>query len=51
LQNLDLFQETIEERLHIVTGIGGKSMKGSPGFAEQHIRQLFAGVPEVQELR
>jgi FAD dependent oxidoreductase TIGR03364 len=45
----DLFQETIDGRLHIVTGIGGKGMTGSPGFAEQHIEQLFAEVLEKQE--
>lgn len=44
----DLFQETIDDRLHIVTGIGGKGMTGSPGFAEQHIEQLFTGVLKKQ---
>lgn len=39
----DLFQETIEDRLHIVTGIGGKGMTGSPGFAARNIRQLLTG--------
>jgi len=39
----DVFQHSIEGRLHIVTGIGGKGMTGSPGFAEQHIAQLLQG--------
>ncbi len=39
----DLFQHSLEDRLHIVTGIGGKGMTGGPGFAEQHIRQLTGG--------
>lgn len=37
----DLFEHTIDENIHIVTGIGGKGMTGSPGFAETHIRKLF----------
>ncbi|TAF95813.1 MAG: TIGR03364 family FAD-dependent oxidoreductase [Cytophagia bacterium] len=38
----DIFQHNVSENVHIVTGIGGKGMTGSPGFAEQHIKTLFA---------
>ncbi len=37
----DIFQHDIEAKIHIVTGIGGKGMTGSAGFAEQHIRALY----------
>ena len=37
----DIFQREIEKNIHIITGIGGKGMTGSPGFAEQSIAQLF----------
>lgn len=37
----DLFEHTIEGRIHIVTGIGGKGMTASPGFAQQNIARLF----------
>ncbi len=32
---------TIEDRIHIVTGIGGKGMTTSAGFAAQNIRKIF----------
>ncbi|TXF91491.1 TIGR03364 family FAD-dependent oxidoreductase [Neolewinella aurantiaca] len=38
----DIFHETIAERIHIVTGIGGKGMTAGPGYAEAHIAALFA---------
>jgi FAD dependent oxidoreductase TIGR03364 len=37
----DIFQETIDEHIHVVTGIGGKGMTGSAGFSKEHIEQLF----------
>ncbi len=37
----DIYQNTIERNIHIVTGIGGKGMTGSAGFAREHINQLF----------
>ena len=37
----DLFEHSIEGRVHIVTGIGGKGMTASPGFAQQNIARLF----------
>ncbi|PKA98160.1 FAD dependent oxidoreductase TIGR03364 [Flavobacteriaceae bacterium MAR_2009_75] len=40
-QNSDIFQHTIDEDIHIVTGIGGKGMTGSAGFAKQNINSIF----------
>lgn len=37
----DIFLERIGERIHIVTGIGGKGMTGGPGFARHHISTLI----------
>jgi FAD dependent oxidoreductase TIGR03364 len=36
-----IFQHNIEDNIHIVTGIGGKGMTGSPGFAREHVGKLF----------
>lgn len=41
-KNQDIFQTTIDEIIHIVTGIGGKGMTASPGFAKAHIEKLFS---------
>ena len=37
----DIFQQTIDDHIHIITGIGGKGMTGSPGFAKKTINELF----------
>jgi len=37
----DLFQKTIDDDVHIVTGIGGKGMTGSAGFSKKHIATLL----------
>lgn len=37
----DIFQHTIDRNIHIVTGIGGKGMTGSAGFAKQNINSIF----------
>ena len=37
----DIFQKTIDDQIHIVTGIGGKGMTGSAGFSKKHIATLF----------
>ena len=37
----DLFQKTIDDAIHIVTGVGGKGMTGSAGFSKQHIATLL----------
>lgn len=37
----DIYQKTIDEDIHIVTGIGGKGMTGSAGFAKKNIQSIF----------
>ena len=37
----DIFEETIAENIHIITGIGGKGMTGSAGFSKQNINKIF----------
>ncbi len=37
----DIFEHTIEENIHIITGIGGKGMTGSAGFAKYNIAKIF----------
>ncbi|ULQ57015.1 TIGR03364 family FAD-dependent oxidoreductase [Flavihumibacter rivuli] len=37
----DVFLETVEPNVHIVTAIGGKGMTASAALAEEHIHQLF----------
>lgn len=37
----DIFQHTVDGKVHIVTGIGGKGMTGSPGFAYHHIEKIY----------
>ena len=40
-KNSDLFQKTIDDHIHIVTGIGGKGMTGSAGFSKKNIATIF----------
>ena len=37
----DIFQQTIDQNIHIVTGIGGKGMTGSPGFAASNLNRIL----------
>lgn len=37
----DIFEHTIDENIHIITGIGGKGMTGSAGFAKHNIDKIF----------
>lgn len=37
----DIFQQTVDENIHIVTGIGGKGMTGSAGFSKENIKNIF----------
>lgn len=37
----EIFCKTIEDRIHIVTGIGGKGMTTSAGFAKHHISSIL----------
>lgn len=39
-QGREIFEHTIDHRIHIVTGIGGKGMTTSCGFAKQHVDKL-----------
>ncbi len=38
----EVYNETIDEHIHIVTGIGGKGMTGSLGYAKEHITKLLS---------
>lgn len=40
----DLFQHTIDQHIHIVTGIGGKGMTGSAGFSLYNLQACLEGV-------
>ncbi|MFN8482274.1 MAG: TIGR03364 family FAD-dependent oxidoreductase [Anaerolineae bacterium] len=40
-----VFTHTIDGRIHIVTGIGGKGMSSSPGFARRSVEGIFAAQP------
>ena len=40
-KNKDIFQHTIDDDIHIVTGIGGKGMTGSAGFSKENIKRIF----------
>ena len=37
----DIYEKTIGENIHIVTGIGGKGMTGSAGFSKENINTIF----------
>ncbi len=37
----EIYNHTTDDRIHIVTAIGGKGMTGSLGWAEEHINKLF----------
>lgn len=37
----EIFEHTISPNIHIFTGIGGKGMTTSAGYAEQNIQQLY----------
>jgi len=36
-----VYTETIEDRIHIITGIAGKGMSTGPGFSRQHIEAVL----------
>lgn len=36
------FTQTIDERIHIATGIGGKGMTTGPAFARQQVERIFS---------
>ncbi|MGQ7947338.1 TIGR03364 family FAD-dependent oxidoreductase [Flavobacterium sp. WC2509] len=37
----DIFEHTVDENIHIITGIGGKGMTGSAGFAKHNIDKIY----------
>jgi hypothetical protein len=37
----DIFRHTIDGRIHLLTGIGGKGMTGSAGFASENIQNYL----------
>lgn len=39
-KNQDIFLSTVDDNIHIVTGIGGKGMTVGPGFAKVHLQQI-----------
>jgi len=36
-----IFANSIDENIHIVTGIGGKGMTSSAGFAQHHLGEIY----------
>jgi FAD dependent oxidoreductase TIGR03364 len=40
-KNHDIFEHTIDTNIHIVTGIGGKGMTGSAGYAKENIDKIY----------
>ncbi len=40
-KNHDIYEKIIDDRIHIVTGIGGKGMTGSAGFSKQNIAKIY----------
>ncbi|KAA5538883.1 TIGR03364 family FAD-dependent oxidoreductase [Roseiconus nitratireducens] len=36
-----IYTKTIDDRIHIVTGIGGKGMTSSPGYALHHLGEIY----------
>lgn len=37
----EVYTETVDDRIHIVTGIGGKGMSTGPGFARRHVETVL----------
>ncbi|NUO00245.1 MAG: TIGR03364 family FAD-dependent oxidoreductase [Saprospiraceae bacterium] len=40
-KNSDVFQRKIDDRIHLLTGIGGKGMTGSAGFSYENINHIL----------
>ena len=36
-----IFTTTVEDNIHIVTGIGGKGMSSSAGFTKHHLGKIY----------
>lgn len=41
-EEADLFERTIQEHIHVVTGIGGKGMTASLGYAKANVAKLLS---------
>ncbi|QQS30530.1 MAG: TIGR03364 family FAD-dependent oxidoreductase [Sphingobacteriales bacterium] len=37
----DVFEKTINNKVHIITGIGGKGMTASPGYSQSNINRIY----------
>ena len=37
----EIFEKTIDNRIHIVTGIGGKGMTASAGYAKENVERIY----------
>jgi FAD dependent oxidoreductase TIGR03364 len=40
-KNTDIYRHTIDNNIHIVTGIGGKGMTGSAGFSKENLYKIY----------
>lgn len=40
-KNSDIFRKTLDGRIHLLTGIGGKGMTGSAGYAAAHLQDII----------
>ncbi len=38
----EIFHKMLDDKIHILTGIGGKGMTSSPGFAEHNLRNIIS---------
>ena len=43
----DLYQEDVDDHIHIVTGIGGKGITGSAGFAEENMDRIMGSLASL----
>ena len=43
----DIYLEDVDDHIHIVTGIGGKDMTGSAGFAEENMDRIMGSLADL----
>lgn len=48
-ENSDMFHYSFNDQIHIVSGIGGKGMTASLGYAEEHVNEIFSKKPSLVE--
>ena len=41
-QSNDIFEKTLDDHIHIITGIGGKGMTASLGYAKKNVEKTLA---------